>query len=126
MSSAGGEGDRVERFLDEAIDHYHLLLEKRQASGDSSNAAMLQQMVDAGVTYGGRAICPFLRPNFVTRSQFEFVDRVCRGFRGAVTKAKDALLTDKSLMAQLAMTEGELRLAAIEPGFRSIGVTTRL
>jgi hypothetical protein len=112
--------------INEAIDRYHDVLTAYVDKGGEDHVALLDRMVERGAVFGGRAICSFLRPQFILRSQVTMMSRALRHFRSAVVKAKEALLESPELLELLALTDGERRLHAINPEYKSLGVVTRL
>lgn len=112
--------------LNAAIDRYHEALTAYVDKGGEDHLALLDRMVERGAVFGGRPICSFLRPHFVLRKQYATAVRAAKHFRGAVVKAKDAILSSPDLLDQMGLTEGERRLIAINPEFKSLGVVTRL
>ncbi len=110
----------------EAIDRYHDVLTAYVDKGGEDHLALLDRMVERGAVFGGRPICSFLRPQFLVRGQHELMVETVRHFRSAVVKAKDAILSDRSLLELMELTDGERRLLEINPEFKSLGVVTRL
>jgi hypothetical protein len=45
-------------------------------------------MKTARLTFGGRLLCPFLRPHFVSPATYEQVRTVCRGIFRAIEKVE--------------------------------------
>src|SRR2546423_3913866 len=76
--------------------------------------------------YGERAIGVALRPHLLTRAQYERLVRASQVLAGAFEKVGAALVAEPSLMDEVGLTEGERRLALINPGFSTPAVTTRL
>ena len=113
-------------LLNEAIDRYHDVLTAYVDKGGEDHLALLDRMVQRGAVFAGRPICTFLRPQFLLRSQQELIERVIAQFRGAIIKARDAILADPALLDLVALTDGERRLLEINPEFKSFGVVTRL
>lgn len=112
--------------LDEAIDRYHSVLTSYVDKGGEDHLALLDRMVKRGAVFAGRPLCTFLRPQFILRAQYELIVETVKHFRSAVVKAKDAIMSDKDLLTQMALTDGERSLLAINPEFKSFGVVTRL
>lgn len=109
-----------------AIDRYHDVLTAYVDKGGEDHIALLERMVERGAVFGGRAICSFLRPQFVLRSQYTMMTRALKLFRTAVVKAKEAILETPELLDLMGFTEGERRLLSYNPEFKSVGVVTRL
>lgn len=112
--------------INEAIDRYHDVLTAYVDKGGEDHIALLDRMVERGAVFGGRAICSFLRPQFILRSQYAMMTRALKHFRTAVIKAKEAILDTPELLDLMGLTDGERRLLAINPEFKSLGVVTRL
>lgn len=112
--------------VSDAIDRYHEVLTSYVDRGGEDHLALVERLVERGAVFAGRPICPFLRPHFLLRSQYELVRAAIRHFRSAVVKAKDAILADPAMLDQMALTDGERRLLEINPEFKSFGVVTRL
>jgi len=111
---------------DPLVDAYHEALTSYVDRGGDDHLALAERMATRGAVYGGRPICPFLRPHFVWKSRYEELERAIRHFRSAVVKAKDSILRSPELLELLALTDGEKRLLDINPEFKSFGVVTRL
>ncbi len=112
--------------LNEATDRYHDVLTAYVDRGGEDHLALLDRMVSRGMVFAGRPICSFLRPQFFLEEQLTLLVRAIRDFRGAVVKAKDAILETPELLDLLELTSGERRLAEVNPEYRSLGVATRL
>jgi hypothetical protein len=112
--------------LDLAIERYHEVLAAYVEKGGDDHLALVDRLAQRGAVFAGRPLCPFLRPQFVLRSQYELVCRAVRRFRSAVVKAKDRIVADPELLDQLALSDGERRLFEYNPEFRSFGVFSRL
>jgi hypothetical protein len=112
--------------IDRAIDRYHEVLTAYVDKGGEDHLALLDRTAARGVVFAGRRICSFLRPQFLLKGQYNLLEQALRSFRGAVMKARDAILQSPELMELLAFTDGERRLIDIDPAFKSFGVVTRI
>lgn len=117
---------RYAKALGEAIDRYHEILTDYVDRGGDDHVALVDRMVERGAVFAGRPICSFLRPQFLLRQQYDLIVSAVRLFRGAVVKAKDAILAEPALLEEMGLTDGERRLLEINPEFKSFGVVTRL
>lgn len=81
---------------------------------------------DAGLLHGERPICPFLRPLFLSRSEYRAVAHAAEIVTSAMERLIDCALVDESVLAELDLTDRELTMARIDPGYRRAGLTTRL
>ena len=112
-------------MLHEAVEHYHQLLSDAELA-DSSRAMLDEGLERAKLIFGGRRLSPYLRPHFVTESDFARVTRVCETVWGAIQKVKDAAIEDPTLLDELGLTEIERELVAIDPGYKQVSPTARL
>ena len=112
-------------MLQEAVAYYHELLEDAELA-ESSRAQLDAGLEDAKLIFGGRRLSPYLRPHFVTASDWARVTRICETVWGAIQKVKDAAVEDESLLAELGLTDVERGLVAIDPGYRAVSPTARL
>ncbi|HLL75164.1 MAG TPA: hypothetical protein VK421_07835 [Pyrinomonadaceae bacterium] len=109
----------------EAVSHYHRLLEDPELA-ESSRAMLDAGLERAKLIFGGRRLSPYLRPHFVTGSDFARVRQVCETVWSAIQKVKDAAVEDETLLDELGITEIERELVAIDPGYREVSPTARL
>ena len=112
-------------MLQEAVRHYHRLLEQ----GDLADTS--RQMLDEGLErskliFGGRRLSPYLRPHFVTERDWARVCRICETVWGAIQKVKDAAVADESMLDELGITPIERELVKIDPGYTPVSPTARL
>jgi hypothetical protein len=112
--------------LDEAIARYHKIIETGPYS-DLSWATELQRQMEAEkLSFGGRLICPFLRPHFITRRQYDSLVKTGEVLIAAVDRMQQVVLQNPALLAQLELLPAEKMLAAIDPGYKTLEVTCRL
>src|SRR2546425_1293097 len=112
--------------LDEAIARYHKILESN-SHRDLSWVTELQAHMEAEkLSFGGRLICPFLRPHFITRRQYDSLVKTGETLISAVDRMQQIVLDNPALLAQLELLPAEKMLAAIDPRYKSLEVTCRL
>jgi hypothetical protein len=112
--------------LDEAIARYHKILES-DSYQDLSWVAELQAHMEAEkLSFGGRLLCPFLRPHFITRRQYDSLVKTGDILISAVDRMQQMVLENPALLAQLELLPAEKMLAAIHPGYKTLEVTSRL
>src|SRR3984893_7049114 len=112
--------------LDEAIARYHKTLEG-DSYRDLSWATELQAQMEAEkLSFGGRLICPFLRPHFITRRQYDSLVKTGETLIAAVDRMQQMVLQNPALLSQLELLPAEKMLAAINPGYKTLEVTCRL
>jgi hypothetical protein len=112
-------------MLSEAATHYHDLLAE-EGLAQSSRAFLDEGLERAKLIFGGRRLSPYLRPHFVSETEFARVRVVCETVWSAIEKVKDAAVADASLLDELGLTETERELAQIDPGYRAVSPTARL
>ena len=112
-------------MLHDAVSHYHDLLND-SALAQSSLEFLDRGLESAKLIFGGRRLSPYLRPHFVTESDFKQVVRVCETIWRAIEKVKDAAVADESLLDELGLTPIERELVRIDPGYRAVSPTARL
>lgn len=79
-----------------------------------------------GLVFGERPTCPFLRPHIIARSQYDEVAGAANTIALAVEKLVDRALLDDELLAEFDLTEPEMRMARIDPGYSRLCVSSRL
>jgi hypothetical protein len=112
-------------YLDDAVSRYNRLLENG-AQRDLSWVGELQSsMEQRGLSAGGRLICPFLRPSFISRRQYDGLVKTSEALIGAIDRMEQLVLANPSLLARLELLPAEKMLATIDPGYQSLEVTAR-
>jgi hypothetical protein len=112
-------------MLNNAVSHYHELL-SRDDLAESSRAMLHEGLEKARLIFGGRPLSPYLRPHFVTETDFARVTRICETIWKAIQKVKDAAVEDDELLSELGLTEKERELVQINPGYSEVSPTARL
>jgi hypothetical protein len=125
LVSSNLQGKLKARMLQEAVEFYHQLLEE----GDIAESS--RQMLDEGLErakliFGGRRLSPYLRPHFVTETDFARITRICETVWSAIQKVKDAAVEDEKIVDELGLTDIERELVRIDPGYRAVSPTARL
>ena len=112
--------------LDEAIARYRKILESESHRNPGWVAELQAQMEAEKLTFGGRLICPFLRPHFITRRHYDSLAKTCEILISAVDRMQQIVLDNPALLSQLELLPAEKMLAAIHPGYKTLEVTCRL
>lgn len=107
-----------------AADHYHQLLRDEPALVQELEDRFFERMREARLTFGGRVLCPFPRPNLVSPAMYDEVRGVCRGIFAAIEKAEATLGED--LWDRVDVTPEERELVRIHPGYKRSSPTSRL
>src|SRR5262249_47497243 len=109
----------------EAVARYHDLL-ANQDLAESSRALLDEGLEKAKLIFGGRRLSPYLRPHFVSETDFARICRICETVWSAIQKVKDAAVADEKVVDDLGLTEIERELVAIDPGYTAVSPTSRL
>ena len=109
----------------EAVARYHDLLADQKLAEDSVRL-LDEGLENAKLIFGGRRLSPYLRPHFVTETDFARITGVCETVWSAIQKVKDAALSDASIVNDLGLTDIERELVSIDPGYSAVSPTSRL
>lgn len=112
-------------MLKEAVAYYHELLEDPEIA-DASRVALDEGLEKARLIFGGRRLSPYLRPHFVTETDWIRVHGICETIWSALQKVKDAAVADEAILDELGITEIEKDLVAIDPKYKTVSPTARL
>ena len=109
----------------EAVARYHDLLSNQELA-ESSRALLDEGLEKAKLIFGGRRLSPYLRPHFVSESDFAHICQICETVWSAIQKVKDAAVANPHIVDDLGLTEIERELVAIDPGYVAVSPTSRL
>jgi uncharacterized circularly permuted ATP-grasp superfamily protein len=112
-------------YLDDAVVRYNKHLEIGPHKDLAWADAMHQRMEENHLSAGGRLICPFLRPNFISRRQYENLVKTSEALIGAIDRMEQLVLSHPALLTRLELLPAEKMLASIDPGYQSFEVTAR-
>src|SRR5271166_824073 len=112
--------------LDDAVTRYNRLLETGPYHDLSWADALHQRMETAKLSAGGRLICPFLRPNLISRRQYDSLVKTGESLICAIDRMEQMVLASPALLARLELLPAEKMLAAIDPGYQALEVAARL
>jgi hypothetical protein len=109
----------------DAVAVYHNLLEDEGLAGRS--AEMLREgQQEQRLVFGDRPVSVTLRPQFVSRQQYDAAVTASQAIYGAFRRLERALLHDASLRAELDLEPEEERLALADPGAASSSTSSRI
>ena len=97
------------------IAHWHALV--REQAGTALCGELAAAMHERRLTFGGRLLCPFLRPFFLDPGDEARVRRAAETLWRLGERVAGAAAGDVPLLAQLGLSDDEIRLAQIEPGY---------
>ena len=89
-------------------------------------AGLKEMMRSRRLLYGEREIGAALRPHFLTRTQYKLLSRTAEILAQAFDKVAAALLAEPWRMKTVGLTDREIKLALVNPGYSATAVTTRL
>ncbi len=107
-----------------AVDLYTRLLRDEKALASEIEANLESRLRAGNATFGGRVLCPFAMPQFVSREDYDHVRATARGVYGATIKAWKAL--GPALHDLVGLSEAERELTALDPGVASPSPLSRL
>ena len=109
-----------------AIAEYHELLAADETLTPGTFEKLRSAMRKKRLMYGDRPIGIALRPHLLDQKQFRALTLLAERVTSALEKVAAAVVQDPKLMNQLGLTEAEHRMALVDPGFSTAGITTRL
>lgn len=112
-------------MLHNAVSHYHELLTESELA-ESSRKMLDEGLERAKLIFGGRRLSPYLRPHFVTETDWSRITKICETVWSAIQKVKDAAVEDETLLDELGLTSIERELVSIDPGYKGVSPTARL
>ncbi len=112
-------------MIEQAIEHYHQLMDDPVLSSPEVCERLASRMREKRLCFGERLLCPYFRPHLVTRSLYQELKAVVALLTQSVDRVRDLLLQEPAQMRRMGLTEAEEELARVDPGFPEIHVTTR-
>jgi len=112
--------------LDEAIARYHRILESEPYRDMRWVKNLQEQMEARQLSAGGRLLCPFLRPNFVTQKQYDNLVKTGEALISAVDRMLRLALASPQLLSLMQLFPAEKMLAAVDPGYEMSEVSAQL
>ncbi|MBI2684801.1 MAG: circularly permuted type 2 ATP-grasp protein [Acidobacteria bacterium] len=112
--------------VDEAIARYHKLLETETFRDLGWVEQLHQSMKSKQLELSGKPVSAFLRPHFVTRRQYEALEKGGEGLWAAIDRMRQLVLNSPALLNRLDLLPGERMLAEVNPGYKHFAVTSLL
>jgi uncharacterized circularly permuted ATP-grasp superfamily protein len=109
-----------------AIPEYHDLLAADETLTRGTFDKLRSAMRKKRLLYGDRPIGIALRPHLLDHKQFRLLTLLAEHITSALEKVAAAVVQDTNLMDQVGLTEAERKMALVDPGFSTAGITTRL
>jgi uncharacterized circularly permuted ATP-grasp superfamily protein len=106
------------------IDDWHALLGPEELSPRFATA-FAASMRAKKLTFGRRVHCPFLRPFFLTAADEARIRSAAEAIAAAGERVVRAALESEDLLDELGMTDAEIRLATLDPGYGTASTASR-
>ena len=88
-------------------------------------AELASEMRARRLRFGDRVLCPFLRPFFLTAADEARVKAVVEPLWIFGERVARAAIDNPAMLSDLGLTEAEIRLARIDPGYETASTTAR-
>src|SRR3954453_8129385 len=107
----------------DTIEHWSALV---AASADRALwASLAERMRGARLTFGGRLLCPFLRPFFLTLAEEVRIAHAAEVVWRLGERVARVAMERPALLDDLGLTDAERRLASIDPGYQTTSTAAR-
>jgi uncharacterized circularly permuted ATP-grasp superfamily protein len=116
----------MQGLREKAISEFHDLLVADETLTPATFEKLRSAMRKKRLLYGDRPIGVALRPHLLDQKQFRALTLSAERVTNALEKVAAAVVQDPKLMGELGLTEAERKMALVDPGFSTAGVTTRL
>jgi hypothetical protein len=114
-----GDGD----LSIDPITQWHELLRTEDAA--ALCASLADRMRQRRLHFGGRPLCPFLRPFFLDAADEDRVRHAAETLWRLGEKVARVAIDRPDLLQQLALSDEEIRLARIDPGYETTSTAAR-
>jgi hypothetical protein len=109
-----------------AFERWHDLLRAGTEQTPASCLALAEAMRARKLTFGGRVLCPFLRPFFLTPADESRIRTAGETVAAAGERVARAAIADRELFDQLGVRQDEERLIRLDPGYETASTASRL
>jgi uncharacterized circularly permuted ATP-grasp superfamily protein len=106
-----------------AIHHWHDLL--REVDAGAMCARLAERMRERRLRFGDRILCPFLRPFFLDDSDEARVTPAAELLWTLGERVARVAADDRALLDYLALSDAEIRLVNIDPGYPTASTAAR-
>jgi uncharacterized circularly permuted ATP-grasp superfamily protein len=106
-----------------AITHWHELLRHTDAGAMCTRLA--DEMRGRRLRFGDRILCPFLRPFFLAAADEARVTQAAELLWTLGERVARAAIDDPAMLRYLALSDEEIRLARIDPGYATASTAAR-
>ena len=105
------------------IDIWHSLL--REVDAPALCSSLAERMRTRRLHFGGRPLCPFLRPFFLDAADEDRVRHAAETLWRLGERMARVAIDRPDLLQQLALSDAEIRLARIDPGYETTSTAAR-
>lgn len=112
--------------LARSIERYNALCLDAKVVTPSLVAEFADSMRAAGLTFGGKLQCRSLRPAFITKERLAVLRDATHALVAALAVVERKALADTSFARSLGLSEAEIELAAVDPGYSGSTAVSRL
>jgi hypothetical protein len=114
----------MDPISERAVAEYHALLRDDAALAQELEERFFARMRERDLTFGGRQLCSFPRPNLVSTPLYDQVRGVCGGIFRAIVKVEKALGAE--LWDRVGLLPEERELVEWDPGYAGSSPLSRL
>jgi hypothetical protein len=114
----------MDPISERAVADYHALLKDDAGFVKDLEEGFFARMRERDLTFGGRQLCSFPRPNLVSHPLYRQIGDVCRGIFGAVEKVERSL--GPELWDRVDLLPEERELVELDPGYARSSPLSRL
>ena len=108
------------------IDVWNALVRPEIEGSEAFWIDLSARMREKRLAFGGRPLCPFLRPFFLDAADEVRVRTAAETIAAIGERVVAAAMVQPELLRRVRLTEAETRLARIEPGYARASTTSRL
>lgn len=112
--------------LGEAIARYHKILEAEPYKDLAWADALQSRMKSSHLMAQNRPVSPVLRPHFITCRQYTNMVKAAEALFAALDRVERMALSNEKLLNRVHMLPAEKMLAAVDPGYSVLSVTSLL
>jgi uncharacterized circularly permuted ATP-grasp superfamily protein len=112
--------------LHEAVARYHRILESDTYKDLTWAEELQDKLRSQHLTTGSRRLAPVLRPHFITHRQYLNLVKASESLYSALERIERVALASPALMQRIEMLPAEKMLAAVDPGYPFLAVTSLL
>jgi hypothetical protein len=112
--------------LNEAVSRYHRIIESESYQDLGWLQVLQERLREQHLTSGNHRAAPVLRPHFITQRQYANLVKAAECLHSALNRVETLALASPPLMQRMQMLPAERMLAAVDPGYSHLTVTSLL